>query len=182
VTESVKGLIVPGTIFEELGFKYYGPIDGHALPDLISVLKQLKEVRVPVILHTLTTKGKGYRFAEQNACQFHGIGAFDKVTGTEERKSAFPTYTDVFGSSIVEIGSRFDNVVAVTAAMKDNTGLAQFAEKFPARFFDVGMAEGHAVTFAAGLATRGLVPVVAIYSTFLRGVSTIWCTTSPCRT
>ncbi len=168
VTESVKGLIVPGTIFEELGFKYYGPIDGHALPDLVSVLRQLKEVRVPVILHTLTTKGKGYRFAEQNACQFHGIGAFDKVTGTEERKSAFPTYTDVFGSSMVEIGTRFDNVVAVTAAMKDNTGLAQFAEKFPGRFFDVGMAEGHAVTFAAGLATRGLVPVVAIYSTFLQ--------------
>jgi len=168
VTESIKGLLVPGTIFEELGFKYYGPIDGHALPDLIAVLKQLKEVRVPVILHTLTTKGKGYRFAEQNACQFHGIGAFDKVTGTEEKKSKFPTYTDVFGGAIVEIGSRFDKVVAVTAAMKDNTGLTQFAEKFPGRFFDVGMAEGHAVTFAAGLATRGLVPVVAIYSTFLQ--------------
>ncbi|MBN1503743.1 MAG: 1-deoxy-D-xylulose-5-phosphate synthase [Candidatus Eisenbacteria bacterium] len=168
VTESLKGFIVPGTIFEELGFKYYGPIDGHALPDLISVLKQLKEVRVPVILHTLTTKGKGYRFAEQNSSQFHGIGAFDKVTGTEEKKPGFPTYTDVFGSWMVEIGERFGSVVAVTAAMKDNTGLARFAERFPGRFFDVGMAEGHAVTFAAGLATRGLLPVVAIYSTFLQ--------------
>ena len=168
VTESLKGLIVPGTIFEELGFKYYGPIDGHALPDLIAVLRQLKEVRFPVILHTLTTKGKGYRFAEQNSCQFHGIGAFDKVTGTEEKKSRFPTYTDVFGSSVVEIGARFDRVVAITAAMKDNTGLTQFAERFPNRFFDVGMAEGHAVTFAAGLAARGLLPIVAIYSTFLQ--------------
>ncbi len=167
-TEGLKGLVLPGTVFEELGFKYYGPIDGHALPDLIAILSQLKEVQSPVILHTLTTKGKGYRFAEENACQFHGIGAFDKITGAEEKKAKFPTYTEVFGSAIVELGARLEKVAVVTAAMKDNTGLTQFAEKFPERFFDVGMAEGHAVTFAAGLATRGLVPVVAIYSTFLQ--------------
>jgi 1-deoxy-D-xylulose-5-phosphate synthase len=168
VTEGMKGLVVPGTIFEELGFKYYGPIDGHALPDLIAILKQLKEVRFPVILHTLTVKGKGYRFAEEDACQFHGVGAFDKITGAQETKAKFPTYTDVFGRAVVEIGAELEQVVVLTAAMKDNTGLTEFAEKFPGRFFDVGMAEGHAVTFAAGLASRGLVPVVAIYSTFLQ--------------
>jgi len=168
VTEGMKGLVVPGTIFEELGFKYYGPIDGHALPDLIAILKQLKEVRFPVILHTLTVKGKGYRFAEENACQFHGVGAFDKITGAQETKAKFPTYTDVFGRAIVDIGAELEQVVVLTAAMKDNTGLAEFAEKFPGRFFDVGMAEAHAVTFAAGLASMGLVPVVAIYSTFLQ--------------
>ncbi|MFH0778331.1 MAG: 1-deoxy-D-xylulose-5-phosphate synthase [Candidatus Eisenbacteria bacterium] len=168
VTESLKGLVLPGTIFEELGFKYYGPIDGHSLADLIAVLTQLKEVKVPVILHTLTVKGKGYRLAEENSCQFHGVGAFDKITGAAEQKAGQPTYTEVFGRTIVELGTLFPEVVAITAAMKDNTGLTEFADTFPDRFFDVGMAEGHAVTFAAGLASRGLLPVVAIYSTFLQ--------------
>jgi 1-deoxy-D-xylulose-5-phosphate synthase len=168
ITESLKGLVLPGTIFEELGFKYYGPINGHAISDLIAVLRQLKEVEVPVILHTLTVKGKGYRHAEENASQFHGIGAFDKITGAAEKKGTFPTYTDVFGRTMVEMGAGNEKLVLLTAAMKDNTGLADFAEKYPDRFMDVGMAEGHAVTFAAGLAIRGMVPVVTIYSTFLQ--------------
>lgn len=168
ITESLKGLLLPGTIFEELGFKYYGPIDGHAVSDLIAVLRQLKEVRVPVILHTLTVKGKGYRHAEENSSQFHGVGAFDKITGAAEEKRTRPTYTDVFGKTVVEIGAQNEKLVLLTAAMKDNTGLAEFADTFPDRFVDVGMAEGHAVTFAAGLAMRGMVPVVTIYSTFLQ--------------
>ena len=168
VTESLKGLIVPGTIFEELGFKYYGPINGHNIPDLIAILRQLKEVKVPVMLHTLTIKGKGYKHAEENSSLYHGVGAFDKITGEAEKKSKYPTYTDVFGKAIVEIGADFNDVTVITAAMKDNTGLAEFADRFPDRFFDVGMAEGHAVTFAAGLASRGALPVVAVYSTFLQ--------------
>jgi 1-deoxy-D-xylulose-5-phosphate synthase len=168
ITESLKGLVLPGTIFEELGFKYYGPIDGHALPDLIAVLRQLKEVEVPVMLHTLTVKGKGYRHAEENSCQFHGVGAFDKITGAAEEERTHPTYTDVFGKAVVEIGAENDKLVLLTAAMKDNTGLTEFAETYPERFVDVGMAEGHAVTFAAGLAIRGMLPIVTIYSTFLQ--------------
>ncbi len=168
ITESLKGLVLPGTIFEELGFKYYGPINGHALPDLIAVLRQLREVKVPVILHTLTVKGKGYRHAEENSCQFHGIGAFDKITGAAEEKGTHPTYTDVFGKAVVEMGAENEKLVLLTAAMKDNTGLAEFAETYPDRFVDVGMAEGHAVTFAAGLSIRGMLPVVTIYSTFLQ--------------
>lgn len=168
ITEGIKGLLLPGTMFEELGFKYYGPINGHNIPDLIAVLRQLREVKVPVILHTLTVKGKGYKRAEENACLYHGVGAFDKITGEAEKKGKYPTYTDVFGKTIVEIGHRFKDVTVITAAMKDNTGLAEFADRFPDRFFDVGMAEGHAVTFAAGLASRGVLPVVAVYSTFLQ--------------
>ncbi|MCX5799852.1 MAG: 1-deoxy-D-xylulose-5-phosphate synthase [Candidatus Eisenbacteria bacterium] len=168
ITESLKGLLLPGTIFEELGFKYYGPIDGHNISDLIAVLTQLKEVKIPVMLHTLTVKGKGYKRAEENSSLYHGVGAFDKITGEAEKKTKYPTYTDVFGSAIVEIGAQFKDVTVITAAMKDNTGLAGFADRFPERFFDVGMAEGHAVTFAAGLASRGALPVVAIYSTFLQ--------------
>jgi len=168
ITEGIKGLLLPGTIFEELGFKYYGPINGHDIPDLIAVLRQLKEVRVPVILHTLTVKGKGYKHAEKNSSLYHGVGAFDKITGEAEKKTKYPTFTDVFGKAIVELGAKFKDVTVITAAMKDNTGLAEFAEKYPARFFDVGMAEGHAVTFSAGLASRGELPVVAVYSTFLQ--------------
>ena len=168
ITESVKGLLLPGTVFEELGFKYYGPINGHNIADLIAILRQLKEVKMPVMLHTLTVKGKGYKRAEENSCLYHGVGAFDKITGEAEKKTKYPTYTDVFGKAIVEIGTQFNDVTVITAAMKDNTGLAEFADRFPARFFDVGMAEGHAVTFAAGLAARGELPVVAVYSTFLQ--------------
>ena len=168
ITEGLKGLLLPGTIFEELGFKYYGPIDGHNIPDLIAVLRQLRQVKVPVILHTLTVKGKGYKRAEENSSLYHGVGAFDKITGEAEQKTTHPTYTDVFGKAIVEIGAQFKDVTVITAAMKDNTGLAEFADRFPDRFFDVGMAEGHAVTFAAGLASRGELPVVAVYSTFLQ--------------
>ncbi|MBI1797949.1 MAG: 1-deoxy-D-xylulose-5-phosphate synthase [Candidatus Eisenbacteria bacterium] len=167
IKEGLANLVVPGVLFEELGLKYYGPIDGHDLDLLMHTLIELKEVPGPVLLHVVTKKGKGYAPAESDAGTFHGVGVFDPETGTSS-KSAKKTYTQVFGETAVEIAARLPKVVAVTAAMTDNTGLKPFAKRFPDRFFDVGMAEEHGVTFSAGLAAGGLIPLTTIYSTFLQ--------------
>ena len=167
IKEGLSNLVVPGVLFEELGLKYYGPLDGHDLDLLIHTLNELKEVPGPSLLHVVTKKGKGYLPAESDAGTFHGVGVFDPETGTAS-KSTRRTYTQVFGETAVEIASQLPNVVAVTAAMTDNTGLKPFAKQFPERFFDVGMAEEHGVTFSAGLAAAGLIPLTTIYSTFLQ--------------
>ncbi len=165
--EGMTNLIVPGVLFEELGFKYFGPLDGHDLPLLIDTLRELKQMPRPVLLHVVTRKGRGYEPAERDACTFHGVGTFDPETGTAV-KSAKKTYTHVFGETALEIASQVPNAVAITAAMTDNTGLKPFALQHPDRFFDVGMAEEHAVTFSAGLAAAGALPLTCIYSTFLQ--------------
>jgi 1-deoxy-D-xylulose-5-phosphate synthase len=157
-----------GIIFEEMGFKYFGPIDGHDTDLLMEVFRNLKTFEGPVLVHVMTTKGKGYEHAENNARLFHGVSAFQVENGKAEKVSAGPSFTDAFSEAIVELGECDDRVVAITAAMPDGTGLQKFAEKFPSRFFDVGIAEQHAVTFAAGLAAGGLKPVFAVYSTFLQ--------------
>ena len=170
IKEGMKNLVVPTLLFEELGFKYYGPIDGHDLPTLIEVLRQLREVKGPVLLHTLTRKGKGYKFAEADARKFHGLGAFDKLTGAVAKQAAGgpPSYTEVFGDTIVELARNDSSIVAISAAMPDGTGLAKFAAQFPDRFCDAGIAEQHATCFAAGLAAAGMKPFATIYSTFLQ--------------
>ena len=167
VKEGLQNLVVPGVLFEELGLKYFGPIDGHNLDVLEETLSDLKRFEGPVLLHVMTRKGKGYAPAESDAGTFHGVGVFDPGTGTAS-KSTKKTYTQVFGETAIEIAEKLPNVVAVTAAMTDNTGLKGFAKKFPERFFDVGMAEEHGVTFSAGLAAGGMLPLTAIYSTFLQ--------------
>jgi 1-deoxy-D-xylulose-5-phosphate synthase len=166
--ELTKGFIVPGLLFEELGFTYVGPIYGHNLDDLVGTFQNLANLEGPVLVHVVTEKGKGYRPAEANPERFHGVGAFDPVTGNGAARETLPTYTDVFGDAILGIGRENPNVVAITAAMCGGTGLVKFREAFPNRFFDVGIAEAHAVTFAAGLAREGKIPVVAVYSTFLQ--------------
>ncbi|MCK4962991.1 MAG: 1-deoxy-D-xylulose-5-phosphate synthase, partial [Anaerolineales bacterium] len=168
VEGSIKGFLVPGIIFEKLGFRYFGPVDGHDIGGLIKTLEQLKTLNGPILLHVLTKKGKGYRYAEEDAPRFHGIGAFDKVTGNSNGKVGGLTYTEVFGDTLAELAGRDEKVVAITAAMTLGTGLVKFAETFPERFYDVGIAEQHAATFAAGLASQGLKPVFAVYSTFLQ--------------
>jgi 1-deoxy-D-xylulose-5-phosphate synthase len=173
IKESMKNLVVPNVLFEELGFKYFGPIDGHDLTTLLEVLKQVKEFKGPVLLHTLTRKGKGYGPAEENARKFHGVSSFDKLTGASaalapSAKAAAPSYTEVYGHAALELARRDPKLIAVTAAMTDGTGLAKFALEFPDRFHDVGIAEQHATCFAAGAAAAGLRPFVTIYSTFLQ--------------
>jgi len=164
--DSLKYLLVPGLIFEELGFTYLGPIDGHNQVLVEQVLDQAKNKKGPVLVHVVTCKGKGYKPAEKNPDIFHGIGPFDPNTGKVTKKSAPPTYTAVFGETLCKLAKENPKIVAITAAMPGGTGLNEFAREFPDRFFDVGIAEQHAVTFAAGLAFGGLKPVVAIYSTF----------------
>ena len=168
VEESVKGFLVPGIIFEKLGFRYFGPVDGHDIGGLIKTLEHLKGLKGPIMLHVLTRKGRGYKHAEEDAPRFHGIGAFDKVTGNSNGKVEGPTFTEVFGDTLVKLAGRDEKVVAITAAMTLGAGLVKFAERFPDRFYDVGIAEQHATTFAAGLASQGLKPVFAVYSTFLQ--------------
>jgi len=163
----LKRLTIPGVLFQEMGLQYYGPVDGHNVNELISVLRQIKKIPGPVFLHVKTVKGKGYEPAEADACTFHGLGKFDKVTG-KAQKSSSPTFTNAFADTALELAAANPRVVAVTAAMCDGTGLAKFRDKYPDRFFDVGMAEAHAVCFAGGLATAGAIPIVAIYSTFLQ--------------
>lgn len=165
--DTVKYLIVPGIFFEELGFTYIGPIDGHNLEDLISVLRKTRMMKGPVLLHAVTQKGRGYEPALTHPDEFHGIGPFDVDTGIPVQAKA-KTYTQVFGKFMVEKGRLDKRLVAITAAMTAGTGLTRFAECFPERFFDVGICEQHAVTLAAGMARMGLRPVVAIYSTFLQ--------------
>jgi 1-deoxy-D-xylulose-5-phosphate synthase len=167
IKEALQNLVVPGLLFEEMGFKYFGPIDGHDLDVLEETLSDLKRFEGPVFLHVLTRKGKGYAPAEADASTFHGVGVFDPETGTAS-KGARKTYSHVFGETALAIGKAMPEVVAVTAAMTDNTGLTKFAREIPERFFDVGMAEEHAVTFSAGLACGGMLPLTTIYSTFLQ--------------
>lgn len=166
--DSLKYLLVPGMLFEELGFTYLGPVDGHDIRAVTTILRQAKSKNCPVLVHVITKKGMGYPPTEQNPDKFHGIGAFHIATGEEIRNSAAPSYTQVFGNTLVELAHRDEKLLAITAAMPGGTGLDQFSRVFPDRFFDVGIAEQHAVTMAAGLAAGGYHPVVAIYSTFLQ--------------
>jgi 1-deoxy-D-xylulose-5-phosphate synthase len=168
VEKSIKGFLVPGIIFEKLGFRYFGPVDGHDVGGLIKTLEHLKGLSGPIMLHMLTRKGRGYKHAEEDAPRFHGIGAFDKVTGNSNGKVEGLTYTEVFGDTLARLGVEDEKIVAITAAMTLGTGLVKFAETFPERFYDVGIAEQHAATFSAGLASQGLKPVFAVYSTFLQ--------------
>ena len=168
--EHAKGMLVPATLFEELGFTYFGPIDGHDLDALIPTLQNLREISGPVFLHVITRKGQGYKLAEADPILYHGPGKFDPAEGikapaTPPRK---PTYTQVFSDWVCDMGEAEPRLVAVTPAMREGSGLVEFEQRFPTRYFDVGIAEQHAVTFAAGMACDGLVPVVAIYSTFLQ--------------
>lgn len=165
--DTVKGLFVPGLLFEELGFEYVGPVDGHKLDLLIETIERFKDFPDPVLIHTVTKKGKGYEPAEKSPGIFHGIGPFDIETG-EPLSAGKKSYSKIFGNYLAELATEDDRIIAITAAMTEGTGLSKFVRKFPKRFYDVGIAEPHAATFAAGLATRGLKPVVAIYSTFLQ--------------
>jgi 1-deoxy-D-xylulose-5-phosphate synthase len=165
----IKHLILPSNFFEDFGFKYFGPIDGHDLNSMVKTLKQLKRIDEPVVLHVLTSKGRGYEIAEKNPTKYHGFAPFDPLTGEKISKGDSPlSYTESFGKALLELASKDDRIVAITAAMAPGTGLAEFCKLYPDRYFDVGIAEPHAVTFAAGLAAEGLRPVVAIYSTFLQ--------------
>ncbi len=167
--ESLKGFVLPGMLFEELGFKYVGPLEGHRLDNLIKNLENVRTMERPVLVHVITKKGKGYRFAEEDPARFHGIGPFDLATGKSiASNGAKPSYTTVFGDTVLQLARENPAIVAITAAMTGGTGLDRFALEIPERFYDVGIAEQHGVTFAAGLATEGFVPIVAIYSTFLQ--------------
>ncbi len=168
VDETLKNLLVPGIIFERLGIRYFGPVDGHDLDGLIRHLGDIKNLTGPKLLHIRTVKGKGYQPAEDDAAVFHGIGAFDKDTGCREPGDGPPAYTSVFGRSLVEECRRDERIIGITSAMPAGTGLDLLEAEIPERFYDVGIAEGHAVCFAAGLAAEGLKPVCAIYSTFLQ--------------
>jgi 1-deoxy-D-xylulose-5-phosphate synthase len=164
---SLKGFLTPSSLFEALGFDYIGPLQGHNLPQLLEVLENVRSLEGPILVHVVTTKGKGYPPAEENPALFHGIGPFDRQTGkVKSGKGCPPSYTVVFGDTMVKLAAKDEKIVAITAAMRDGTGLAPFAKAYPERFFDVGIAEQHALTFAAGLAAEGFRPVAAIYSTF----------------
>ena len=165
---SLKGFLTPGALFEALGFDYIGPIDGHDLPALIEIFSNARKLDGPLLIHVMTTKGKGYHPAETTPDKFHGVGSFDLSTGKAPPKAAVPSYTEIFGRTMVELGKADPAIVAITAAMPDGTGLNYFAEALPDRFFDVGIAEQHGLCFAAGLAADGLKPVAAIYSTFVQ--------------
>ncbi|MCI7618672.1 MAG: 1-deoxy-D-xylulose-5-phosphate synthase [Firmicutes bacterium] len=157
-----------GVLFEELGFTYFGPVDGHNIPDLVNVLNRAKSLDEPVLIHVITQKGKGYKNAEKAPGKFHGIGPFNPETGEIIKKSIGPTYSEIMGNHLVKLAEKDARIVAITAAMGEATGLGPFEKKFPERFFDVGIAEQHAVSFAAGLAKCGIKPVCAIYSSFLQ--------------
>jgi 1-deoxy-D-xylulose-5-phosphate synthase len=166
--EAVKGLFVPGRIFEDLGFRYIGPIEGHSLPALLDTLINVKQLPGSILLHVVTKKGMGYKLAEADAVTYHGPSPFDIATGAFKPSSGPPKYTDVFAQALTKLAQADPRVVAITAAMASGTGLDKFSQAVPERYFDVGIAEQHAVTFAAGLATQGMRPVCAIYSTFLQ--------------
>src|SRR5450432_4896288 len=167
--EHMKGMVLPGTIFEEMGLNYIGPIDGHDLNALLVTLENMRDLKGPQLLHVVTRKGKGYAPAEADPIKWHGPGPFDPASATIfKEKSTGPTYTQIFGQWLCDMAARDPRIVAVTPAMREGSGLVEFEKKFPARYFDVGIAEQHAVTFAAGLACEGTKPVVAIYSSFLQ--------------
>lgn len=168
VEESVKGFLTPGMLFEAFNFDYVGPINGHKLDELVQTLENVQRMDGPILVHVVTTKGKGFAPAEATPSIYHGVGPFDADSGAVKKSPGPPSYTSVFGNTLVEMAEHDERIVAITAAMPEGTGLIPFAERFPERFFDVGIAEQHAVTFAAGMAARGLRPVVAVYSTFLQ--------------
>ncbi len=167
--EHMKGMVLPGTLFEEMGFKYFGPIDGHNVHEMVDVLQNLKQIKGPRLLHVITQKGKGYEPAEDDPCRYHGVSPFNLKTGlVSSKKSSTPTYTEVFSQWLCDMAARDEQLVGITPAMCEGSGLVKFSEAYPERYFDVGIAEQHAVTLAAGMACEGLKPVVAIYSTFLQ--------------
>jgi 1-deoxy-D-xylulose-5-phosphate synthase len=170
VDDAIKGMFVPGMIFEELGFRYIGPVDGHNLQQLVETFDDVRQMKGPRLVHVITTKGKGFAPAEEDQVKWHAGGSFDKLTGAPLKSSsgALPRYQAVFGQALTDLGHVYPELVTITAAMAEGTSTNLFAVEHPNRFFDVGIAEGHAVTFAAGMATRGVKPVVAIYSTFLQ--------------
>jgi len=167
--EHLKGMVLPGTLFEELGFNYIGPVDGHDVKSLVTTLKNLRQLHGPQFLHVVTKKGKGYAPAEADPIKWHGPGPFDPASGTIfKEKASGPTYSQIFGQWLCDMAARDPRIIGVTPAMREGSGLVEFSKKFPDRYFDVAIAEQHAVTFAAGLAVEGLKPIVAIYSTFLQ--------------
>jgi 1-deoxy-D-xylulose-5-phosphate synthase len=166
--EHVKGMVTPGTLFEEFGFNYIGPIDGHDLDVLVSTLANIRKLDGPQFLHVVTRKGKGYKLAEEDPILYHGVTKFDAQAGIQPKPAAKPTYTQVFGDWLCDMAERDERLIGITPAMREGSGLVKFSQQYPERYFDVGIAEQHAVTFAAGLACEGLRPVVAIYSTFLQ--------------
>ena len=168
IDEGLKHLFVPGLLFEEMGFRYFGPLNGHRIADLIQILSNIKKINGPILLHVVTKKGKGYKIAEANPEKWHASTPFCIETGTVKKSSSLKTYTQVFGKAALGLAAENPSVVAITAAMCEGTGLTEFATAFPKRFFDVGIAEEHGVAFAAGLAKAGATPLVAIYSTFLQ--------------
>lgn len=174
--EGIKSMIVPGAFFEELGFRYIGPVDGHNIESLIHSFSIIKEFDSPVLLHVLTGKGKGFKPAEMYPDKYHGLGKFDPSTGEVVKKDESSlSFSDAFGNAVVTLGKKHDDIVAVTAAMCSGTGLVKFEDEFPERFFDVGIAEGHATVFSAGLAVSGLRPIFAVYATFLqRAMSSLY--------
>ena len=166
--EHTKGMLLPGTLFEEFGFNYIGPIDGHDVDTLVKTLANVKELKGPQLLHVITKKGNGYARAEEDPILYHGVAKFDPAVGYAPKPSAKPAYTQIFGDWICDMAAADPRVVAITPAMREGSGLVRFSQEFPDRYFDVGIAEQHSVTFAAGLACEGMKPVVAIYSTFLQ--------------
>jgi 1-deoxy-D-xylulose-5-phosphate synthase len=168
VKDGIKQMVVPGMLFEELGLTYMGPIDGHNIEELLNSFKTAKNIEGPLIMHLITKKGKGYKYAEQMPNKFHSVPSFNTLTGEKLKKATKPSYSDIFGNKLCEMAQKNKDIVAITAAMTDGTGLSGFAKKFPDRIFDVGIAEQHAVTMAAGLAVSGITPVVAVYSSFLQ--------------
>lgn len=165
----IKAVITPGMLFEALGFRYFGPFNGHNVSQLVRIFQEVKDLHGPILIHAITQKGKGYKPAEADHQRLHGVTPFDKITGISPKKSdGPPAYTKVFGKAIVELAKQNPKIVGITAAMPDGTGLDQLQKALPERFFDVGIAEQHAVTFAAGLATQGYIPIASIYSTFLQ--------------
>src|SRR6187399_2193899 len=167
--EMMKGMVLPGTIFEELGFNYIGPMNGHDIKELVATLRNMRNLKGPQLLHVVTKKGKGYDPAEKDPIKWHGPGPFDPVSGTIfKEKATGPTYSQVFGQWLCDMAAADPKIVAITPAMREGSGLVEYSKKFPQRYFDVAIAEQHAVTFAAGLACEGMRPVVAIYSTFLQ--------------
>ncbi|NOR39598.1 MAG: 1-deoxy-D-xylulose-5-phosphate synthase [Gammaproteobacteria bacterium] len=166
--EHLKGMVMPGTLFEELGFNYIGPIDGHDLPVLNKTLRNLRDLKGPQFLHIVTQKGKGYHPAEQDPCNYHGVTPFNRETGEQKKTASSKTYTQVFGDWLCDMARVDKQLAGITPAMCEGSGLLEFSRQFPQRYFDVGIAEQHALTFAAGMACEGMKPVVAIYSTFLQ--------------
>lgn len=166
--DSIKQLFVPGMMFEDMGITYIGPIDGHNVPLLVETFERAKKLEEPIIVHVVTKKGKGYKYAEQDPSRFHGVNPFNVRTGKALKSGGGPSYTDIFSETVTALAQEDPDIVAVTAAMPEGTGLSKFRESFPERFFDVGIAEQHAVAFCAGMAAKGLKPVAAVYSTFLQ--------------